>query len=273
MPDGTSSRAYFTDAVQSSDDSSEINEREYLISRRVLSNTVAASIGKYHAVRYVSLNDAFKDERNAWIRTTFPECEFLDFVDGGTNFISNAYARFDTIVLGGNDTVRIAKILRSEKRPFVSKAKIALGSGIGPSRRTRLLKAGFDDVFDSQKMAPIEAVARHEAIRRRYDIVSGQNDDLAREETLLALLCGANKVARKERILLLALAGARGKPVRYNSLIPRLTEYHENISHNYLKVIVSAVRKKLRPEASIISIKNYGYRLEGGVLQHIMSLW
>lgn len=213
-------------------------------------------------VRYISFNDPSKALRDAWMTLTFGEHETHVFVDGATSHFSVANSDFDALVVGGNDVRRMGRIVRSGGAILNRRVKIALVAAGNAQRRAQLIAAGFDDVFDAKKMHPAEAVARIAAIWRRYQMRFAQERAVDEQETQLARICNSLVLTRRERRLLLLLLGAKDHFASYVGLRHEISEYHEEISIEYLKVIVCLVRRKLSPGVRIISVPLKGYQLQ-----------
>lgn len=213
-------------------------------------------------VRYLSFNDPSKSLRDAWMTLTFGNHENHAFVDGATSHLSVANSDFDALVVGGNDVRRMARIVRGADAILNRRVKIALVGGGNAQRRAQLITAGFDDVFDAEKMHPAEAAARIGAIWRRYQMRFAQERAVDQQETRLARICNPHVLTRRERRLLLLLLGAKDHFGSYASLRREISEYHEEISVEYLKVIVCLVRRKLTPGVRIVSVPLKGYQLQ-----------
>ncbi|MEO0063055.1 MAG: hypothetical protein RLZZ08_1615 [Pseudomonadota bacterium] len=213
------------------------------------------------AVRYLSLNDTSKHLRDAWMTLTFGDHEPHAFVDGVTSHLSVALTEFDALVVGGNDVRRMIRTIRTGEAILNRRVKVALVAGGNAQRRAQLISAGFDDVFDVERMHPAEAAARIMAIWRRYQMRFEQERVDEQQETLLARICSPHTLTRRERRLLLLLLNARDNFASYSSLRRDICTYHEEISVEYLKVIVCLVRRKMAPGVRIVSVPLKGYKL------------
>lgn len=213
-------------------------------------------------VRYLSFNDPSKALRDAWMTLTFGSHDNHAFIEGATSHLSVANSDFDALVVGGNDVRRMARIVRGGDAILNRRVKIALVGGGNAQRRAQLITAGFDDVFDAEKMHPAEAVARIGAIWRRYQMRFAQERATDQQETRLARICNPHVLTRRERRLLLLLLAAKDHFASYGNLRREISEYHEEISVEYLKVIVCLVRRKLTPGVRIVSVPLKGYQLQ-----------
>ncbi len=197
-------------------------------------------------IRYLSMNDLHRDARDTWLQSAFPTFELYTFVDLETRFLSIAEQDYETLIIGGNDPVRAARFLRINRPILARKVKIALMHGSLASKRAKVLNAGFDDVFDSARMGPEEAEARCAAILSRYRAAAHQ----AREEQELASslerIAHLHLLGKRERQLLTLLAVRLGEPVSHYKLRTELSNGNDEMSYNYLKVLASNLRAKLK---------------------------
>jgi len=219
------------------------------------------------------LNDRFCDDRAAWANAIFPDAETYSLTDFAKAISPARTTAFDVLIMGGNDMVRIASVLRAHDVLLLKVIKIALGSDLSPRRRAQALTAGFDDVFDSAKMQPEEAVARLRAIHRRYALNGArpheeQNEalvhrqQLANQASVVDCVAPGMRLSRQEHELLCLLVSKRGNTVRYQALQNNMRTYFEPPSFEHLKVSICTLRKKLRSEVKIIATAKQGYRLE-----------
>lgn len=213
-------------------------------------------------VRYLSFNDPSKALRDAWMTLTFGGHDSHAFVEGATSHLSVATSDFDVLVVGGNDVRRMVRSVRGNDAILARRVKVALVGGGNAQRRAQLITAGFDDVFDAERMHPAEAAARIAAIWRRYQMRFAQERADDQQEARLARICNPRTLTGRERQLLLLLIGAAGHFASYSNLRREISQYHEEISVEYLKVIVCLVRRKLAPGVRIISVPLRGYQLQ-----------
>lgn len=179
------------------------------------------------------------------------------------NYIADiAPSRFDydVLLIAGSDPKRIKRLLRCYAPALARRPKVALTKGNSPSERASLLRAGFDDVFDTRMPMP-EARARMRAMVQRYGIARAHAPASAAVET--APDYGPHLVAPatgSERALLEMLLAANGRSVPATMLAGALGR-NEPLKLATIKVIVSTLRKKLRKGADIRSDRQAGYLL------------
>jgi len=198
------------------------------------------------SIRYLSMNDLHREARDSWLRDSLEGYEQHTFVDLETRFLSIADEDYEILIIGGNDPVRAARFLRINRPILARKVKIALMHGSLAGKRAKALNAGFDDVFDSSRMKAEEAAMRCSAILSRYQAAAQQ----ARAEQELAnsleRIAHLHLLGKRERELLTLLAARLGEPVSHYKLRTELSHNNDEMSYNYLKVLASNLRAKLK---------------------------
>ncbi|MEO0030942.1 MAG: hypothetical protein RIS94_700 [Pseudomonadota bacterium] len=212
------------------------------------------------AVRYVSLHDSQRARREDWLATVFDEWDEYPFGEDDANCLSIAFSRYDALVVGGNDTRRISRLIRPRQAILSRKLKICLVSDLHPQRRAQLMLAGFDDVFDITRLHPVEAVARVRAMWRRYEMRLGSDHAAQAEALQIDAVAHHALLTPRERSLLLALLSRQGI-VPYIVLRGCISNDHEHVTLTNLKVAISHLRKKLRAGVRIVSHARQGYEL------------
>lgn len=167
---------------------------------------------------------------------------------------------YDVLIIAGNDTKRIKRLLRYYAPALALKPKIALARTSSPAERAALLRAGFDDVFDTRMPLP-EAQARMQTLVQRYEIARLDNGAPRggvatndQDQHFIQVPSG------RERAVFELLLAAKGSAVPGRSLARALGQA-EPLKPATIKVIVSALRKKLRQGAEIRSDRQNGYAL------------
>lgn len=224
-------------------------------------------------IRYLSMSDRFWSNRAAWVEAIFPAAEAFPLIEIERVISPARGTAFDVLIIGGNDSLRIANTLRVYDVMLSKVVKIALGTDLGPMRRAQSLAAGFDDVFDTAKMPPAEAVARLRSIHSRYALNAARLREKREEATargrarvdyasVLRFVEVGARLTRQERNVMLMLVSRRGETVRYEALQNAMRLYHEPPTFDHLKVCVCNLRKKLLPQAKVVATMGLGYRLE-----------
>lgn len=213
------------------------------------------------AIRYLSMNDLHREERDSWLRIAFESIEEHTFVDLETRFLSIAEQDYETLIIGGNDPVRAARFLRINRPILARKVKIALMHGSLASKRAKALNAGFDDVFDSARMSPEEAEARCISILARYRAAASQARAEQELASSLERVAHVHLLGKRERHLLTLLAARVGEPVSHYKLRTELSHGGDELSYNYLKVLASNLRAKLKAPYVLIPGGQGSYKI------------
>lgn len=179
--------------------------------------------------------------------------------DDYTAYVDDTHHNYSAILIFGSDTVRISKFMRIYRPLLKNKARIAMLVHSNPRQRTRLLNAGFDDVFDCR--LPIEeAHVRIAAIAARL----GRNGiDAASNrafEQHLQHYVTRPLVGREARVLWV-LVQAKGAPVGCERLAATGTSAQRQMSCKSLRVLISGLRSKLQPTVEIVREGSSSYAL------------
>lgn len=212
-------------------------------------------------IRYLPMNDPHREARDAWVRAVFGPIELHTFVDLETRFLSIAESDYETLIIGGNDPVRAARFLRLNRPILASKVKIALMHGSLASKRARALNAGFDDVFDSTRMGHEEAAMRCAAIVARYRAAASQARADMALATSLERVANVHLLGKRERKLLMLLTERLGEPISHFKLRTELSQNTDELSYNYLKVLASNLRAKLKSPYVLIPGGQGSYKI------------
>lgn len=241
----------------------DVSIRESIISsahesvRHMLSNPEYLRL----RIRYINLNDTESELRRAWIDQSLMNYQIIDFTNRPDILLSTARFDYDVIMIGGEDHRRILDFMKYNISLIYMKPRICICAKSTPSRRAKLIMAGFDDVVDAQRTQPIEFIARLFAIWRRYQ---GHRVRLRQEgdfRVLLNQVCLADRLSRKQTLVITCLLRSPGYCATYNALQIAASHDHMPISIENLKVIISNLRKFLRPGFSIMSDRHAMYRL------------
>lgn len=212
-------------------------------------------------IRYLTVNDASSESRKIWMSDTFKHFEEFEYSENGSKFISVAEDDFDVLIVGGNDVRRICKIVRANQMILNRRLKISLMSKSSASRRAQVISAGFDDAIDVTRIAPMEAIARVNAMWARYQMRADRDchDDMLRSR--LDRIAEYNRLSdREQKILAMFLEKGPGI-ISYFAMQQAASFGHETITFENLKVVICNLRKKLRDNVKIKSVHLRGYQL------------
>lgn len=212
-------------------------------------------------VRYFYINDSVRFRRDPWVEKIFPGIQKFAFVDDDTSGLSRSREGYDCLVIGGNDVPRLARFLRVNRNALSGVVMICVMVGANAHKRAQALMAGFDDVLDPDRMRPEEAVARVEAIVRRYQMTIESNNERARIEREMRKIANVDRLTDRERLLLEAFLQANGGFLSYFRIQSMLSTYIDEITLENVKVIVCNLRKKLKQDTKIKAKVGDGYSL------------
>lgn len=211
--------------------------------------------------RYVWLNDAANAQRRRWIGSVFNDIEDFEYHRSDSHFCSLAFGDYDVMVFGGRDARRLKHMLRQNELLLRNKVKLCLLSEGTPQDRAHLLTIGFDEVIDTSRTDPAEAVARITSIWRRYTLAAQRSHAARTEQSQLAEISTSTRLTSRQKAALLMLAGSGQTPVSYARLCNTLSRDYDPMSIDCLKVFICSLRKWLRPEVQIKAVTGVGYVL------------
>lgn len=213
------------------------------------------------ASRYISINDTSRSQRDAWLEGAFPSAQVFSFADDDTKALSRHPDGYGVLIVGGNDIARMARFLKANRAAISGVVKICVTSGSNAQKRAMALHAGFDDVFDSEKMQGIEAAARIEAMRRRYLSAIESGNEKLRSDRLMGEYVAVERLTERERAIVTAMLADNNHFVSYAKVQQLCSDFHSHISFENVKVIICNLRKKLKPGVRIIAQPHKGYML------------
>lgn len=215
------------------------------------------------STRMVFLRDRAVEERSAWLREIYGECDQFRYFEHATAVFSSVHGNYDVFLAHGDDPVRLARLLRRNRPILMPKIKIALMSHSTPTDRAQLLNGGYDLVADCRMLRP-EYVARVVAIHARSMLhaprILGPLEDL--RIVLRKYVVESVDMARMgntELLLLARLAARKGRSVHSIELQKSAEGQARARSRKSLCVSISRLRRKLRPEYTIVSDYMNGY--------------
>lgn len=175
-------------------------------------------------------------------------------------YVSDNGHKFNTVFIVGSDPVRVRKFFKIYIPLFYSQAKIAFLRSSRPGIRAKLIRLGFDDVFDV-RMDSSEQRARIAAIHRRLALAARPHNFHEALPNHLNFYVTKELSNREARALLL-LVGSRGRLVRAQALRSTMRVPDNMMSQKSLAVLISNIRSKLKPAFRIFRFGNLGYALE-----------
>lgn len=211
--------------------------------------------------RIVDCKDPESPARLQWINAIFDNVKVLDLNLPGEILVSSATGDFDVIIFSGEDAQRIVSVLKYNAPMLADKAKICLCLKSDPRRRVKLLTGGFDDVIEINRSTPIEFMSRIFTIWSRYRSNLHERIKNVELESELNKYAYVQNLKNRQKIILTKLINSPNLSATTYSLINAVSSYQESITIDHLRVIVSTLRKNLRPEFNIV-YSDAMYRLQ-----------
>lgn len=211
--------------------------------------------------RYISISDSYRAQRDAWVADALPQTPVFAFSDDDTRALSRYPEGYGVLIVGGNDVARMGRFLKANKAAISGVVKICLMCGANAQKRAAALHAGFDDVFDVEKIHGAEAAARIEAMRRRYlSAIETDNAKLRSDRTLNEFVM-IDRLTERERAIVEAMIADKNRFVSYAKVQQLCSDFHNQISFENVKVIICNLRKKLKSGVRIVAQPHKGYLL------------
>lgn len=213
------------------------------------------------AVRLLRVGNRDADVLGAWVCALFETIEVHDYKGRHTANGAVLAAGCEGLVMAGQDARRLADIYRDFEVALRNKIVIAVTRGSSPQSRALLLRGGFDDVFDIERLQPLEAAARLRAISRRWRARISTEAERARLAAQFAAFCPTGGLSAREKRLIECLLERPGWCVPFDRLQRIASQDKDPISIKNLRVSMSILRHKLAAGARIEAIPHEGYVL------------
>lgn len=213
-------------------------------------------------VRYIDINDTESGARREWMKSCFDNYAEYEFNMRPDILMSTSPIDYDVVIFSGEDSNRLANFMKANSAMMVNKIKISICMKSTPKRRAKLITSGFDDSIDISRTHHNEFLARIFAIWSRYRQTI-QFDRMDFElNSALARASYQSKLPPKQRAVLTRLLQSPDFSASYDSLRLAASYDHSTITIENLKVIISGIRKLLKPGFRIISDRTSHYKLE-----------
>lgn len=212
-------------------------------------------------VALVSLRENLNADARSWFQIACSESEITELPGSLTLAESNMSAPFDIRLVFGENAQQLVGWLVKSGEYLEWRPSIAALSSSTPEDRAYLLRCGFDDVFDIAEMEPTEGLLRISGIWSgfcRYQATVELERKLDKE---LRRMSSDGHWTWQQRKFLVALLNSPGGFVRYDELGAQVAMGSSISKPRYLKVVASAIRKKLVAGYSLESIRHRGYLL------------
>lgn len=205
-------------------------------------------------------NDAGRNYRLSKLARIIDGFEVIEASVENHHHLLSDRLNFDILIVSGDDTRRIKSNFYSRKYNIIErKISFALSDITNPSRRSTLLRLGFDDVFTCS-MADEEVALRLFSIANRaYGYKYSPEKQFEVAFTKFCLRHSKKPLGTGDRKRLSLLYRKKNSVVRYSELANYDFET-ESYKIESLKVQISRLRKKLK-YCDIINVSKFGYML------------
>lgn len=206
----------------------------------------------------------FSDLRS-WLAKLLAGPVVCDVVTGSPVRVIQALSGHEAIAILSRNGDEAARLVARVRLALPGQSLVAVVDDIPPSAVAALLMAGADDVF-SARMAECEMRVRLGAIMRRRRLSGFQPDWLPDESPSVRRLVTPLMVSPEglppwASRLLYRLAVDQGRWVPAVELVSAIRANGQPVGHSTLKVYISRLRKRLRPDLVISNDRKLGYRL------------
>lgn len=221
------------------------------------------------AARVVEIPDRGLAGRQQWLDRCIPFEQTFRFRAGEFRYLAQAEQTFELLLLSGDDRAKLLPILRTVRDVFASKIVVPFMSHCSAEDRALLLRRGADDVLHLG-VSPEEGAARMAALVRRQTWAANRQVEADRTISRAAAataelrwLC-AGPIAPQGQQVLAALFGNMGRVVPHMALTSAARTSDHWPSERQLHVIICGIRKHLRPQFVIDTLRGEGFRLRRG---------
>lgn len=227
--------------------------------RLILGNPEFAGI----RVRNIEADDFGSGARRAWLARVLRGGAQLDLGCNAELLLSRAGSDYDVVLFGGDDAAALRAFMARHHQLMRGKSRICLCTAATHAQRADLIAAGFDAVFVTGETHPGEFAAHLFAIWRRYRDSRIQGRAGRECGMMVERAAQAVRLAPKQRAILCTLLSRPGLEVDYAVLAAAAGDDRGPIGLQNLKVLISQLRKLLRPGFEVRHVPGSGYCLAG----------
>lgn len=209
--------------------------------------------------RFVEVCDAGRKQRLQIISELLP-AKYVLCPTSGPEFLSQSQHCFDALFVSVDDFDRLRYVFPPPGNQLIrNKLSLVFTSKADPKQRAKLLRMGFDDVFQSS-MAPGEVHARLESLFQRSEVYNLRRNELESEDwRVFKRLFLAQDIKGHQDEVLRKLFFANNEVVKYENLAT-----YDFVTQSYrkdsLKATVCRIRRILKG-CEIVSHMGQGYSL------------
>lgn len=242
-------------------ESIQTNQRRFERGISIGSEGSADPLSPALSVRYLTMCDHAQAARDSWLTSSLPDTQVFAFDEDNTFPVSKAMSDFDVLAIGGNDSARMANYVSTNGPLLRSAIKIAIINQASVTKRSQLLNAGFDDVFDPEKHTANEMKARILAHQARYDLAKAAGSHRHLTGKSIDQIAFSARLTPREKVILLAIL-SQSEGCAIIDISTALRDAGHAGDTNVLRAMISILRKKLKPGFDIKAVYGNGYRLE-----------
>ncbi|KPF92061.1 hypothetical protein IP81_08510 [Novosphingobium sp. AAP83] len=184
----------------------------------------------------------------AWLQLVVPNQIVSVVSESYIGNFSSSRENYDALFAVGHDARRLQNLIRLYLPIWKGKPKIAVLIGNMPPDRSKLLMAGYDDVIDQRVPVP-EAQAKLLAIYRRYRVSNTKGGKQLVPLVDTSPWCIEPLKEREQEILATLIHRFPAKVPTYD--LCKSPTGKKDLSPSSVKVMISKIRAKLKPEFSI----------------------
>jgi DNA-binding response OmpR family regulator len=172
----------------------------------------------------------------------------------------------DCLIIYSANYLNALNLIRRYSAELNGIPKIALTSGAQAIQRANLFHAGYDGVFEIENDTLDLVSQAIIAFRRRYQFSKSKLMKHPGITDQIASLAYIEQISRRQATILHSLATSPDRSVDTKDLCHLCGSKDGPISHNHLKVLITSLRKSLRPGIKISSLSRLeqdrsGYQL------------
>lgn len=212
-------------------------------------------------LRYIELEDDNRDFRRAWLAGVVYLGEPLRFAAKPEVLLSRALSDFDVLLIGGDDAASMGAFMMQHRALMFGKVSICLCTASSPDQRAHLINSGFDAAVDPAEIHQLEFLARVYAIWRRYRMSEVKGVKALDLDAMVDRVADSRMLSPKQRAIVRLLLQMPGHEADYATLCATAGKQKEPIGLQNLKVLISQLRRLLRPGVQIVHDPGCGFSL------------
>lgn len=208
------------------------------------------------AIRIIGLRDRNHLARSTWLREWMPLADARLFDRNDSQVLSQAQSSFDVLVLHGDDTARMARIIKEWRSVLSSKLIVAVAASLDSQVRANLLNAGADAALDLSTEQAVAGAWVHSLVARKGQLRQAPRP----QQEIIDDVCLRSRATRLQRKLITLLIGQVGLILPYADMLDELGKPNAPQHVRSLHVAMCNFKKKLPAEIKITNVQGVGYK-------------